>query len=63
MLNIINDLNLKAQTNSLNINEQVTKRVVDVSLAKLISEEEIKWALRAKVGQVVQGDNNTQFSI
>ncbi|XP_073354001.1 uncharacterized protein [Aegilops tauschii subsp. strangulata] len=43
------------------MDERVSKREVEVSLAKLLREEELKWALRAKVRQVVQGDNNTQF--
>ena len=30
-------------------------------LRALLREEELKWALRAKVLKVVQGDDNTQF--
>lgn len=44
LLNIINDLDIKAESNSLDINERVTKREAEVSLAKLLREEEIKWA-------------------
>lgn len=57
MVNVINEL----ENNSLDINERVAKREAEVSLAKLLRDEEINWALRAKVRRVVQGDNNTQF--
>ena len=30
-------------------------------LQKLLREEEMKWATRAKVAKVVHGDDNTQF--
>ncbi|XP_073359743.1 uncharacterized protein [Aegilops tauschii subsp. strangulata] len=34
---------------------------VEMRLKELLREEELKWALRAKVRKVVQGDTNTQF--
>ena len=57
----MNDLDTKAKNNSLDIDERVAKRETKVSLAKLLREEEIKWALRAKVHRMVQMDDNTQF--
>ena len=33
----------------------------ELRLKELLREEELKWALRAKVRRVVQGDANTQF--
>ena len=30
-------------------------------LKELFREEELKWALRAKVRKIVQGEDNTQF--
>jgi hypothetical protein len=45
----------------LDMMDSVAKREAEEKLAKLLREEEIKWALRAKVRQVIQGDNNTQF--
>ena len=61
LLKIINDLHIKAESTSLDMDERVNKREAEVSLTKLLREEKLKWALRAKVRQVVQGDNNTQF--
>lgn len=38
-----------------------TKLGAEMRLKELLREEELKWALRAKVRRVVQGDANTQF--
>ena len=37
------------------------KLEAELRLKELLREEELKWALRAKVRRVVQGDANTQF--
>ena len=34
---------------------------IELRLKELLREEELKWALRAKVRRVVQGDANTEF--
>ena len=33
----------------------------ELRLKELLREEELKWALRAKVHKIVQGEDNTQF--
>ena len=33
----------------------------ELRLKELLREEELKWALWAKVRKIVQGDDNTQF--
>ena len=49
LLKVINDLDIKAESTALDMDERVSKREAEVSLAKLLREEELKWALRAKV--------------
>lgn len=49
LLNIINDLDIKSERGNLSTDESVTKGEAEVCLAKLLREEEIKCALRAKV--------------
>ena len=41
--------------------EQACKSEAEAKLRSLLREEEMKWALRAKVLKVVKGDDNTQF--
>ena len=41
--------------------ELQAKLDVEIRLKELLREEELKWALRAKVRRVIQGDANTQF--
>jgi hypothetical protein len=38
------------------------KHYLKERLALLLREEEIKWYERAKVNNLLQGDNNTRFS-
>ena len=45
----------------LDVNGQTTNIEAEEKLRNLLREEEMKWALRAKVRQVVEGDHNTQF--
>lgn len=52
---------LKAEGTLLTVNEKRSKSDVEQGLRALLREEELKWALRAKVLKVVQGDDNTQF--
>lgn len=58
---IINELGVKAESTLLNMSERDINNEAEKKLQTLIREEEIKWALRAKVSKIVQGDGNTQF--
>ena len=45
----------------MSASELQAKLDAEMRLKELLREEELKWALRAKVQRVVQGDANTQF--
>ena len=45
----------------LNVSGLTVKSEADQKLRALLREEEMKWALRAKLTNVVQGEDNTQF--
>ena len=60
-INLINELDLKAESALLDAAEQEIKMNVEMKLRELLREEELKWALRAKVRTVIHGDDNTQF--
>jgi predicted RNA binding protein with dsRBD fold (UPF0201 family) len=61
LLNLIDALDLKAESSILDTRELETKVEAELRLKEMLREEELKWALRAKVQKVVQGDDNTQF--
>ena len=61
LIQLIDTLDLKAESNLLNRFEQATKAEAEHQLHVLLREEETKWAMRAKVLKVMQGDDNTQF--
>src|SRR4051812_40671476 len=61
LLCLINDLDLRAEIHSLDTIDRLAKWEAEKKLQELLREEEMKWALRAKVRRVIQGDNNTQF--
>ena len=50
---------MKVGPGLLDDTDRLAKREGEEKFRKLLREEEIKWPLRAKVRQVVQGDNNT----
>ena len=58
---ITNELDVKAESTLLNMSERAIKNEAEKKLQALMREEEMKWALRAKVSKIVQGDDNTQF--
>ena len=58
---IVNDLDIKAESSPLCMADRAAKREADEFLAKLMREEELKWSRRAKVKYVREGDNNTKF--
>lgn len=45
----------------LDENERSSKNEAGQRVRVLLREEEMKWALRAKVRAIVHGDNNTRF--
>lgn len=61
LIQLINELDLKAESNLLNVSDRTVKGEAEQKLRALLREEEMKRALRAKVTKVVQGDDNTQF--
>ena len=61
LLLLIQSLDLKAESSILDTRELETKVEAELRLKELLRVEELKWALRAKVRKIVQGDDNTQF--
>ena len=61
LLSLIQNLDVKAESTILMPAELQVKTEAEKRLKELLREEELKWALRAKVRKVVQGDANTQF--
>ena len=61
LLLLIQNLEVKAETSILDSSELETKIEAEMRLKKLLRKEELKWALRAKVRKIVQGEDNTQF--
>ena len=61
LLTLIQSLDLKAESTILPTMELNSKLEAEMRLKELLREEELKWALRAEVRKVVQGDENTQF--
>jgi hypothetical protein len=61
-LSIIDDLNIKAESNPLSTYEKEALRDANERLNKLRRDEETKWAQWAKVKHHVQeGGNNTKY--
>lgn len=61
LMTLIQSLDVKAESTVLPASELHAKLDAEMRLKELLREEELKWALRAKVRHVVQGDANTQF--
>ena len=61
LLTLFQSLDLKAESAILETTELETKVDAEMRLKELPREEELKWALQAKVCKVVLGDDNTQF--
>ena len=61
LLNIIDTLDLKAETTPLNASEREAMREANDKIANLRRDEESKWAQRAKVKHVQEGGNNTKY--
>jgi hypothetical protein len=61
IMQIIDELDIKAQLTHLDITKRQIKKKADEDLAKLRRDEETKWAQRAKVGYIQKGGNNTKY--
>ena len=61
LLLLIQSLDLKAESTILDTSELEAKVEAELRLKDLLREEELKWALRAKVRKIVQGDDTTRF--
>ena len=61
LIKLIDDFDRKAETFLLDGNERILKYEAKQRLRVLLREEEMKWASRAKVREIVLGDNNTIF--
>ena len=61
LLSLIQALDIHAESTILSPAELQVKNEVEKRLKELLRGEELKWALRAKVRKMVQGDANTQF--
>jgi hypothetical protein len=59
--NIIDHLDVKAETNILDTNEREELKKANDYLNNLRREEESKWAQRAKVKHIQEGGNNTKY--
>jgi hypothetical protein len=62
LLNIIDSLDIKAESCPLSEHERALKRESDESLAKLRRDEETKWAQRAKVKYIQEGGKTLNIS-
>jgi hypothetical protein len=58
---IIDDLDIKAETISLSSAERNELKLTNEKSNKLRRNEETKWAQRAKVKNVQEGENNTKY--
>jgi hypothetical protein len=58
---LIDELDIKAETTILSVDERERLRKANDSINKLRRDEEAKWAQRAKVKHVQEGGNNTKY--
>lgn len=61
LLKCIDTLDRQAETRMLDDQERALKYEAEQRVRILLREEEMKWAVRAKVRAIVQGDDNTKF--
>jgi hypothetical protein len=61
IMQIIDELDIKAELTPLNITDRQMKKKADEDLAKLRTDQETKWAQRAKVRHIQEGGNNTKY--
>ena len=61
ILNKLDDLDRKAESATLSQPELDLRHVLNVKLADLLREEELKWYQRAKAKHLLEGDANTKY--
>jgi hypothetical protein len=61
LMQLIDQLDIKAESGALGDAERVSLRHANHKLCKLRRDEEAKWAQRAKVKHVQEGGNNTKY--
>jgi hypothetical protein len=61
LLNIIDFLDIQAESCPLNDVERAELRKANEQLNKLRRDEETKWAQRAKIKHIQEGGNNTKY--
>jgi hypothetical protein len=61
ILNILDDLDKKAEISALETHERDLKQFLKNRLAELLREEDIKWYQWAKVKELLEGDSNTKY--
>jgi hypothetical protein len=61
LLDVIDRLDIKAETTPLSNSEREELKVVNENISKLRRDEEIIWAQHAKVKQIQEGGNNTKY--
>ncbi|WVZ83656.1 hypothetical protein U9M48_030783 [Paspalum notatum var. saurae] len=57
----LDELDKKSEHTQLDLNELNLKHALHERVSQLLREEEIKWYLRAKVKNLLEGDANTKF--
>jgi hypothetical protein len=63
LLGIIDNLDVKDETNTLTLSEREVLKNTNENLNKLRREEESKWAQRAKVKHIQEGETIRDISI
>jgi hypothetical protein len=63
LLGIIDHLDVKAETNHLSLSEREIQKNANDNLNKLRRVEESKWAQRAKVKHIQEGETIRDISI
>jgi hypothetical protein len=61
LISLLDQLDKKVESSILSDNEINLKHYLKERLASLLREEDIKWYERAKVQNLLQGDDNTHF--
>jgi hypothetical protein len=61
IMNILEQLDKKAECTMLSPHELDVKHCLNVRLMQLLREEEIKWYQRSKSNKLLQGDSNTKY--
>ena len=61
LLLLIEELDIKAETYPLSVEERAAKKDADDYIARLRRDEEAKWAQRAKVKYIQEGGGNTRY--